>query len=156
MKAYLKQDIAKRIGRSISVVQSWVDQGFVLPEVLPSQGRGFVRAYSEKNLIEFSFVNVLLTYKLRLDTILDIMNHIRKHENLQDFFTGSRWENGFSLIFSMDNEEGTLTNIMFRITDRESSSSSIKEMLEHFLSPVITYIRLERVLAKAKKRIGSE
>jgi DNA-binding transcriptional MerR regulator len=156
MKAYLKQDIAKRIGRSISVVQSWVDHGLVMPEVMPAQGRGFARIYSEKNLIEFSFVNILLSYKLRLDTIRDIMNHVRKADQLKDFFTGSRWKNDFSLIFSMDNEGGSLSNIMFRITHRGSSPPLVEEMLEDHVASAITYVRLDKVLAEAKKRIGME
>jgi DNA-binding transcriptional MerR regulator len=156
MKAYLKQDIAKRIGRSISVVQSWVDQGLVMPEVMPAQGRGFARVYSEKNLFEFSFVNVLLSYKLRLETIRDIMKHIRMTEKLQDFFTGSRWKNDLSLIFSMDNEGGSLSNIMFRITPRGSSPPPVEEMLEDHVASAITYVRLDKVLAEAKKRIGRE
>jgi DNA-binding transcriptional MerR regulator len=156
MKAYLKQDIAKRIGRSISVVQSWVDQGLVIPEVMPAQGRGFARVYSEKNLIEFSFVNILLSYKLRLDTIRDIMNHIRKTDKLEDFFTSSRWINDFSLIFSMDYESGSPSNILFRIAQRGSSPSPFKEMFEDYVSPAIIYVRLDKVLAEAKKRLGME
>jgi len=158
VKVYLKQDISKRIGRSISVVQSWVDQGLVLPEAIPAQGRGFVRAYSEKNLVEFSFVNVLLSFRMRLETIRDIMKHLRQTERLKDFFTSSRWEKDYGLIFSMDYESGSPSNILFRIVQKEGSSLPVEEKVVEKVKDEdnVIYVKLERVLAEAKTRLGME
>lgn len=154
MKAYRKQEIGKRIGRSVSVVQSWTDQKIVLPEVIPSQGRGIARVYSEKNLLEFAFVNVLVRLRLRLDTIRAIMEHIRQSETVKDFFTCERWGEEYQLYFSTDNRE-TPDVHMFRVV-KKGTSSPAAEMIDKSKSPAVIFVQLDKVLAEAKRRLGEK
>lgn len=152
MKAYRKREIAQRIGKSVSVIQSWTDQKLVLPEIIPAQGRGIARVYSEKNLLEFEFVAVLLSLRLRLDTIRAIMEHIRQSEPVKDFFTSNRWGDEYQLCFSTDNLESPGVEI-FRVMKKGSDSPAL-QMIEESGSPAVIFIYLDKVLAEAKLRLG--
>ena len=59
MEQYLKRDIAKTINRPIRTIQYWTDEGLVVPDIVPSEGKGKARVYSKRNLIEFAMVNVM-------------------------------------------------------------------------------------------------
>ena len=160
MKAYLKHDIAKRIGRSVSVVLSWVDQKLVIPEVMPAQGRGFARVYSEKNLVEFSFINVLLSRRQGLNTIRDIMAYTRKRADLKDFFTDKKWENDSKFDVWTDSD-GHIFRVSVRgitqqpvVEAKEMEELKATEELDD--SPVVIHLNLSKTLVEAKKRLGKE
>jgi DNA-binding transcriptional MerR regulator len=59
MREYTKQEIAKAINRSVRNIKYWTDQDIVKPEGRPARGRGHVRTYSAKNLIEFAMVDYM-------------------------------------------------------------------------------------------------
>lgn len=152
MKGYRKKEIAQRIGKSVSVIQSWTDQKLVLPEIIPAQGRGIARVYSEKNLLEFAFVAELLSLRLRLETIRAIMEHIRRSDTVKDFFTSVRWTDEYQLFFSTDNPESPGVEI-FRVMKKGSDSPAL-QMIDESGSPAVIFVQLDKVLAEAKRRIG--
>ena len=59
MTEYLKRDIAKIIGKPIRTIQYWTDYGLVIPDIVPAQGKGKARVYSERNLIEFGMIDII-------------------------------------------------------------------------------------------------
>ena len=152
MKGYRKQEIARRVGKSVSVIQSWTDQKLVLPEIIPAQGRGIARVYSEKNLLEFAFVAELLSFRLRLETIRAIMEHIRQSDSVKDFFTSVRWADEYQLFFSTDNRESPDVHL-FRVV-KKGTSSPAAEMIDESDSPAVIFVQLDKVLAEAKRRMG--
>lgn len=78
MQAYLKRDIAKKLGKSPKVIQTWTDMGLVNPDVIPSQGRGISRVYSSLNLLQFAFADELLKCRgMNLTCIKWIMDKLR-------------------------------------------------------------------------------
>lgn len=59
MKAYLKRDIAKKLGKTPKTIQTWTDIGLVNADLRSSQGKGISRVYSSLNLLQFAFVDEL-------------------------------------------------------------------------------------------------
>lgn len=59
MEQYLKRDIAKIIKRPTRTIQYWTDEGFVIPDIVPSEGKGKARVYSKTNLIEFAMLEIM-------------------------------------------------------------------------------------------------
>jgi len=154
MKGYRKKEIAQRIGKSVSVIQSWTDQKLVLPEIIPAQGRGIARVYSEKNLLEFAFVADLLSMRLRLETIRAIMEHIRQSDSVKDFFTSERWGEECQLFFSTDNRESQDVH-MFRVV-KKGTSSPAADMIDESDSPAVIFVQLDKVLTEAKRHIEAK
>ena len=77
MAEYSKRDIAKKLGRSHRNITYWTDFGLVIPDIQPSQGRGIARIYSDRNLIEFSMIDIMVkVMKVSLDTIQYIFNNL--------------------------------------------------------------------------------
>ena len=78
MAEYSKRDIAKILGRSHRNITYWTDFGLVIPDVQPSQGRGIARIYSDRNLIEFAMIDIMVKImKVSLDNIQYIFNNLR-------------------------------------------------------------------------------
>lgn len=110
--------------------------------------------YSEKNLLEFAFVAVLLSYRIRLETIKAIMEHLRTSEQTNDFFTNDRWGNEYQLFFSTDNCESPDVH-MFQVKKKESNSP-VAQMVDASDSPAVIFVQLDKVLLEAKGRLGKE
>jgi DNA-binding transcriptional MerR regulator len=78
MTEYSKRDIASKLGRSHRNITYWTDFGLVIPDVRPSQGRGIARIYSERNLIEFGMIDIMVKdYGISLDSIQYILRKLR-------------------------------------------------------------------------------
>ncbi|MEJ2286762.1 MAG: hypothetical protein P8X85_24595, partial [Desulfobacterales bacterium] len=78
MTEYFKRDIAAKLGRSHRNITYWTDLGIVLPDVQASQGRGIARIYSERNLIEFGMIDIMvIDYGISLDSIRYILKILR-------------------------------------------------------------------------------
>jgi len=117
MSEYSKRDIAKKLGRSHRNITYWTDFGLVIPDVQPSQGRGIARIYSDRNLIEFAMIDIMVkVMKVSLDTIQYIFNNLRagfyieweeqkealgwgKPIKFSDFFDNQDWGTKKDLVF---------------------------------------------------------
>jgi hypothetical protein len=106
---YLKRDIARIIDRPARTIQYWTDHGVVIPDIVPSTGKGKARVYSHRNLIEFGMVDIMCRQmKMELDVASNILDLIRwggvgesgfqygfgqpKGVNLlADFYTSPEW-----------------------------------------------------------------
>jgi DNA-binding transcriptional MerR regulator len=83
MAEYSKRDIANKLGRSHRNITYWTDFGLVIPDIQPSQGRGIARIYSDRNLIEFAMIDIMVkVMKVSLDTIQYIFNNLRAGFNI--------------------------------------------------------------------------
>lgn len=91
MKAYLKHDIARILGRNYKTIQSWVDKGIIVPEIRQSSGRGNVRIYGEENLLHFAMTDVLLKRKISIIDTWFIMRKLREKK--------SAWKGQYKLWF---------------------------------------------------------
>ena len=151
MKAYLKQDIAKKINKTVGAVQSYVDKKLVYPDVLPAQGRGFTRAYSQRNLLEFAIIAVLLdsNHNIQLETIRDILDKIRTDERLKNFFDNDE-KTGLIAVYTY--EAGNISPC--KIINDWAKPEDKHPMIDDFVSPAEVNIRLDLVRAEAKNRIS--
>jgi len=134
MEEYLKRDIAKVINKPIRTIQFWTDKGLVVPDIVPSEGKGKARVYSKRNLIEFAMIDVMCgpgRMYLELSMAKSILDMIRwggvgesgfqygfgkpKGKNLlSDFYTSPVWGDTKELacVLSTDrslNDENTVT-----------------------------------------------
>ncbi len=91
MKAYLKHDIARILGRNYKTIQSWVDKGIIVPEIRRSSGRGNVRIYGEQNLLHFAMTDILLKRKISIRDTKFIINALKKRKPV--------WEGQYALWF---------------------------------------------------------
>ncbi len=58
MTEYSKKDIAKLLKLPHRTITYWTDYGLVVPDIVPSIGRGVPRVYSERNLLEFVMIYI--------------------------------------------------------------------------------------------------
>ena len=93
-----KQDVAKIIGRSTRNISYWTDFGLVIPDIKPSQGKGIKRLYSDRNLIEFAMIDVMVKeVNVSLDIAQLIFNDLRAGYSpkdkveFQDFYESDEW-----------------------------------------------------------------
>ena len=76
---YTKRDIAKILELSVRKVTFWTDFGLVIPDIKPSRGKGRARLYSERNLIEFAMIDILINQvKISLNNVRYIFESLRR------------------------------------------------------------------------------
>ena len=93
MIEYKKNEIANFIGRPVRTIKHWTDIGLVGAEGMPARGRGYVRTYTERNLIEFAMVDFMSTnLTLSLDVIAGAIDHLRDAVDLTDPNFGKQFE----------------------------------------------------------------
>ncbi|WP_054032507.1 MerR family transcriptional regulator [Desulfatitalea tepidiphila] len=80
---FTKQEIAEHIGRPVRTVKHWTDIKLVEPEVAPARGKGHIRLYSHKNLIQFAMIDFMSAdMGLPLLVILGIIGRLsEKHKD---------------------------------------------------------------------------
>ena len=123
MTEYSKRDIAKIINRSHRNITYWTDFGLVVPDIQPSSGRGIARVYSERNLIEFGMLDIMVKdYGISLDSIRYILKILRdgsfekgfdvssglilkmefKTTDISDFYENGEWGSEKDLLYVED------------------------------------------------------
>ena len=81
MKAYIKKDISKITGLAPRLIQFYTDEGLIIPEVGKGVGRGKVRRYSIKNLLEFAIIKELNDYGVNISALKQILGFVSKYLN---------------------------------------------------------------------------
>jgi DNA-binding transcriptional MerR regulator len=71
-----KTAIAERSGLTPRQVQFYTEQGIIVPEVDPGEGRGKTRLYSDHNLFQFGIIKVLVDLGLSVHKIKFIMDFL--------------------------------------------------------------------------------
>ena len=72
--SFTKKQCSEISDLSLRAIQYYTERSIVTPEVSLGEGRGNVRKYSEKNLLEFSIIRVLTSYGMDLKTIRTVLN----------------------------------------------------------------------------------
>ena len=78
MDSFTKKEVASITGLASRLVQFYVEEGIVTPEVSEGKGRGSVRRYSRKNLFEFMVLKELNALGLTVSGVMAIMKLLRK------------------------------------------------------------------------------
>ena len=148
MKAYLKRDIAKKLGKTPKTIQTWTDIGLVNPDLIPSQGKGISRVYSSLNLLQFAFADELLKCRgMNLTFIKWVMDKLRSETTDETTFKKAIEQNpeGDMLLTS---------DLVSPDSLRWWRSGSYENPLVHFDQSPATYtINLSLVIESAKKRL---
>lgn len=147
MKAFLKRDIAKKLGKSPKVVQTWTDMGIVNPDLIPSQGKGISRVYSSLNMLQFAFADELLKCGgINLSTIKWIMDKLRSETTDEASFKQAieKNEEGNKLF------TGDLVNPVSFGMVRNGYDAPLEQF---WVSPAYYTINLSMVIENAKKRM---
>ena len=114
-----KKEIANILGRPLRTIQYWTDIGLVVPDVIPSQGKGIARVYSPRNLLEFAMIDIMVAnMQVPLETIKYVFRCLRNGIDLDelqmrevfgdsrpppkfyDFYVNSEWGKTKELIYS--------------------------------------------------------
>lgn len=75
---YTKKEVFEITGLPLRLVQYHTERGLVSPEIDPGEGRGGIRKYSKRNLVEFGVIKVLNEYRMsfgRIKTILNLLQY---------------------------------------------------------------------------------
>jgi DNA-binding transcriptional MerR regulator len=145
------EKIAEQVGRTKRTVKLWTDEGIIIPDVQPPQGRGVARLYSERNLIEFSMVDSLLDEGVNLSVIKVILAEARKY---RDFYKDPAWGKDKDLIYIGDFRNPELGN--FKATTYAYSDGLAEQVLDFKKSDSTVYrlILIAKVKNLALKRLG--
>jgi len=60
MKKFSKRQISNKLEKPVRTITYWTDRGLVRPDIKPSRGKGRERFFSERNLIEFGMIDLML------------------------------------------------------------------------------------------------
>jgi DNA-binding transcriptional MerR regulator len=127
---YSKRDIAERLDLSVRKVTYWTDFGLVIPDVKPSRGKGKARVYSERNLIEFGMIKIMVDeLNINLDTIQNIFQTIRfkAPPEFKHFLDHSDWGRTKDLIY-VGNQRGPFSpNRRYYVIDENFDMNAIFE-----------------------------
>jgi DNA-binding transcriptional MerR regulator len=80
MSEHVKKNIANILKKPPRTIEFWTSSGLVLPEIVPSQGKGKSRVYSDRNLIQFGMVDLMSQMGVSLDIIRNILTVLRMGE----------------------------------------------------------------------------
>ena len=76
-KEFNKKQVAEIVGIKERQIQYYAEQGIVLPEIDRGEGRGNVRLYSKKNIIEFAIIKELIDWGCSLFIIRNVFESLR-------------------------------------------------------------------------------
>jgi DNA-binding transcriptional MerR regulator len=79
MKSYIKKELSEITGLNPRLIQFYTDEGLITPEVDKGAGRGKVRRYSVKNLLEFAIIKELNDYGLNISALKQIFVFVSNH-----------------------------------------------------------------------------
>lgn len=71
-----KKRVAEITGLKLRAVQYYTERGIVTPDIDPGEGRGNLRRYGPRNLVEFSLIKVLTEYGMGFSYLKNIMDHV--------------------------------------------------------------------------------
>ena len=115
MSTYTKNEIAQKINRPPRTIQFWTDEGLVQPDV-QHPGRGRARDYSERNLVAFSMID-LMVKNIGL-SLIEISTILRTLQNgywgdfeFNDFFENEEWGRTKELLHIIDKKSPKGENI---------------------------------------------
>jgi DNA-binding transcriptional MerR regulator len=77
---YTRKEIVEITGLKSYTIQFYIQEGMVVPEIDDSVGRGKVRRFSRKNLLEFVVLAKLHQHKVMLPAVRIMMRQLRKRD----------------------------------------------------------------------------
>lgn len=156
---YSKRDIAERLDLSVRKVTYWTDFGLVIPDIKPSRGKGKARVYSERNLIEFAMIKIMVDeLDIGLDTIQYIFQNLRfkAPPEFDGFLDYSDWGRTKDLIY-VGTRRGALSPIRkFYVIDDNFDMNNIVgfDPKRNIRSVVDIILYLGPIKNTAMKRLG--
>lgn len=141
-------------------IQYWTDIGLVEPDIQPSRGKGKARVYSERNLIEFGMIDLMVTELnyalkeveailslLRIGYMLEGLDESQKEEVLKEVLKKMKLEKldkdfvKETLDFYTNPEWGiakdlSYTNVRYMSDDAEGKKGTLRQTIYlHFTDP---------------------
>ena len=136
---YTKSQAAEATGLPPRMVQFYTEEGLVVPEVENRPGRGRVRKYSQKNLLEFLVLEELHKYKLAISGMGLVMAALR---DKKAFNVGSKMMATYCIMPKMRNAN------VFDLSIEEQSTRFMKAISQRN-SHII--LNLSKIFKKVEK-----
>jgi DNA-binding transcriptional MerR regulator len=141
--SYTQKGVSKITGLTLRQVGFYVEQGAIFPEDDPGKGRGRVRRYSKRNLLDFLLIKSLFGYGMTVGKIKLILKFLRALEKtgLSNYFLRSR-EDSFLLIYKKP--DGSIKLAFSGPTKEDPSILDPNKMQDFCACIVIKYSDLVR------------
>jgi DNA-binding transcriptional MerR regulator len=99
MQGFTKKDVFEIIGLPLRNIQYYTERNLVIPEHDLGEGKGKIRKYGKKNLIEFGVIKVLTDYGMAFAQIKFFLG-------LLDFAREYKHEDAYLAIFKVQSGSG--------------------------------------------------
>jgi len=87
---FTRKEVAKETNLNERLVKFYTDEGLVEPEIDPGKGRGKVRRYSQRNIIDFALIKRMTALNIKIQKIREFLEHFRKPAlGIMDRYTGA-------------------------------------------------------------------
>ena len=86
MKSYTKSEVSNFSGLTPRMVQYYVDEGLVIPDVSNPSGRGHVRRFSFNNILECAIISNIYKLGVVTKTILSILSVLKLKLDISDAY----------------------------------------------------------------------
>ena len=139
---YTKQRIADITGLSLRLVQFYTEEKLILPEKNKLKGRGYVRRYSKKSLLDFLIIKELGNYGITKKRISNVLKYIRTNQFTSDYSEHSFYKKGIYIFLLLRFTKNNKLGINFKMiggAKDETPVFSIKELAGHFSYLIIDF-----------------
>jgi len=104
---FTKKQITEITGLTPRLIQFYTEEGLVLPEKDSGQGRGNVRRFSRRSLLDFLIIAELVTYNITKKRIGRILTYLKQNQYVNDCFEHNFFRKGSSLYGRIYTEKST-------------------------------------------------
>lgn len=135
MMTYTKKQISEISGLSLRLVQFYTEEGLVLPEKNSGQGRGNVRIFSKRSLLDFLVIAELGHYGITKKKIAEFLEVFRNKPIFKHYFEDPKFKSDrlFGLFFKdLNSNEVFISHIS--LSENEKTLLYFNE-IEKMLSP---------------------
>lgn len=95
--SYTKKQISDISGLSPRLVQFYTEEGLILPEKNSGKGRGNIRQYSKKSLIDFLIIKELANYGITKTKMKAFLKYIRINPYTASYLDHSLYNKGVKI-----------------------------------------------------------
>lgn len=149
--SYTKKQVSEISGLSLRLVQFYTEEGLILPEKNTGEGRGNVRRYSKRSLIDFLVIKELANYGITKPKMKAFLNYIYTIPYATTYIDDSLYKKGikFFLYLYITRDNKLMVNYKEVIGAKNKTALLTIEDMDKCISQIT--ISFGRIVEKANQ-----
>lgn len=150
--SYTKKQVSEISGLSLRLVQFYTEEGLILPEKNTGKGRGNIRQYSKKSLLDFLVIAELENYGVTKSRMVNFLKYIHSEPMVATYSKERFYEKGVRVFLYLNIKKNTkkaVANFKEIAGGKEKTSVLSIDELKDFSSSLV--INFEELVKKANQ-----